>query len=91
MPKELQNQKNNPGIDTDKELFGDLFDEFNLDNSMQRFYSTANTRVANDQGAFAQFLYGDMPSSKENNAGGAMARVANIYRFTDPPVHQAIG
>lgn len=86
-----QIQKNNPGIDTDKELFGDLFDEFNLDNSMQRFYSTANTRVANDQGAFAQFLYGDMPSSKENNAGGAMARVANTYRFTDPPVHQAIG
>jgi hypothetical protein len=85
-----QVQEQTPGIDTDKELFGDLYDNFTLDNSMQRFYTTANTRVANDQGAFAQFLYGDMPSGKENNAGGALARVQDSYRYTTPPVHKAI-
>jgi Family of unknown function (DUF5762) len=61
-------QKLNPGIkNTNKQLFGDLGEKWNLDQSMRRFYSTANTKVANDQGAFAQFLYGNMPSAKEGD------------------------
>jgi hypothetical protein len=55
----------NPGIiDTDKQLFGDLGENFNLDQSNRAFYSTANTRVTNDQGAYAKYLYGDMPSCR---------------------------
>ena len=59
----------NPGIkNTNKQLFGDLADNFEFDWSMRNFYSTPNTRVTNDQGAYGQFLYGNMPSAKEGNA-----------------------
>jgi len=62
-------QNLNPDIkNTNKQLFGDLGENFYLDQSNRNFYSTANTRVANDQGAFAQFLYGDMPSCRDGNA-----------------------
>lgn len=58
-------QKLNPSIkNTNKQLFGDLGEKFEFDQSQRSFYSTANTRVASDQGAYAQFLYGTMPSCK---------------------------
>jgi hypothetical protein len=61
-------QSLNPGIkNTNKQLFGDLGENFYLDQSMRVFNSTPNTRVASDQGAFGQFLYGNMPSAKEGN------------------------
>jgi hypothetical protein len=73
----------NPGIkNTNKQLFGDLWENFNLDQSNRVFYSTANTRVTNDQGAYAEFLYGNMPSAKESNPEGNMQRVADNYRYT---------
>ena len=58
----------NPSIkNTNKQLFGDLKNDFEFDQSMWNFYSTANTKVTNDQGAFANFLYGNMPSAKEGD------------------------
>ena len=73
----------NPTIkNTNKRLFGDLWQQFQLDQSNRAFYSTANTRVASDQGAYAQFLYGNMPSGKESTPEGAMARVQDNYRYT---------
>ena len=45
-------------------LFTDLGDAMSFEQSMQRFYTTANSRVANDQKAFAEFCYGNMPSCK---------------------------
>jgi hypothetical protein len=61
-------QSLNPGIkNTNKQLFGDLGENFYLDQSLRVFNSTPNTRVASDQGAFGQFLYGNMPSAKEGN------------------------
>jgi hypothetical protein len=77
-----QTQMLNPDIkSTNKQLYGDLYDNWNLDQSMRRFYSTANTRVENDQGAFSQWLYGDLISSKESNIGGEIARVKDSYRY----------
>ena len=77
-----QTQMLNPGIiNTNKQLFGDLYGNYQLDNSMMRFYSTANSRIASDQGAFSQYLYGNMPSGKESNAEGALARVQDNYRY----------
>jgi len=59
----------NPGIkNTNKQLFGDLANNFELDWSMRNFYSMPNTRVTNDQGAYGEYLYGYMPSAKEGNA-----------------------
>lgn len=73
----------NPEIkNTSKQLYDSLWDKFELDQSNRVFYSTANTRVANDQGAYAKFLYGTMPSGKESNADGAFARVQDNYRYT---------
>ena len=53
--------------DMDKRLFGTLGENFDFDTSMRQFSSTANTRIVNDQGAFAQFLYGNMPSCKDGD------------------------
>ena len=77
-----QTQMLNPGIiNTNKQLYGDLKDNYDLDNSMMRFYSTANTRVASDQGAYADYLYGGMYSAKESTPEGAMMRVKDNYRY----------
>jgi hypothetical protein len=75
-------QKLNPGIkNTNKQLFGDLGEKFYLDQSNRNFFSTANTRIANDQTAYANFLYGNMPSSKESGIDGAMQRVKDNPRY----------
>ena len=72
----------NPGIkNTNKQLYDSLWDKFELDQSNRIFYSTPNTRVSNDQTAYAEFLYGTMPSAKESNAEGAFARVQDNYRY----------
>lgn len=77
-----QTQMLNPDIkSTNKQLYGDLYDNWTLDQSMRRFYSTANTRVENDQGAFSHWLYGDMYSSKEDTPESAMMRVKDNYRY----------
>jgi hypothetical protein len=73
-------QSLNPGIkNTNKQLFGDLGENFYLDQSLRIFNSTPNTRVASDQGAFGKFLYGNMPSAKEGNA---FALLQDNYRYT---------
>lgn len=75
-------QMMNPSIEnTNKQLYGDLWQNFQLDQSNRLFYSTANTKVVNDQGAFADFLYGDMPSAKESTPDGDMQRVKDNYRY----------
>ena len=78
-----QTQMLNPSIiNTNKQLYGDLKANYDLDNSMMQFQSMPNTRVANDQGAYAEYLYGNMPSSKSSGPDGAFQRVADSYRYT---------
>ena len=78
-----QTQMLNPDIiSTNKQLYGDLKDNYDLDMSMQRFYSTANSRVTNDQGSFGAYLYGNMPSAKEDTPEGNIQRYADAYRYT---------
>ena len=50
-----------------KKLFQDLGDAFTFDQSMRSWYSTPNTQIPNDQGAFAEYCYGDMISCKEGD------------------------
>ena len=77
-----QTQMLNPSIiNTNKQLYGDLKANYDLDNSMMQFYSMPNTRVANDANAYAMFLYGNMPSSKSSGPDGAFQRVADSYRY----------
>ena len=76
-------QMMNPDIkNTNKQLYGDLWQNFELDQSNRQFFSTANTRVTNDQSAFGEYLYGYMPSAKESTSDGAFARVQDNYRYT---------
>jgi hypothetical protein len=76
-------QMMNPGIkNTNKQLFGDLWQNFQLDNFLRPFNSCPNTRISNDQGAYGQFLYGNMPSAKEDTPEGNMQRYADSYRYT---------
>jgi hypothetical protein len=78
-----QTQMLYPGIkNTNKQLYGDLYDNYQLDTDMmQRFYTTANTRVESDQNSYAMYLYGNMPSAKEDNGAGNMQRYADSYRY----------
>lgn len=72
----------NPDIkNTNKQLFSSLTDNFYLDQSNRAFFSTANTKIPNDQKAYGEFLYGNMPSAKESSIEGNMQRVADNYRY----------
>ena len=72
----------NPDIkSTNTQLYNDLKDNYDLDKSMMRFYSCANTRVTNDQGAYADYLYGSMYSAKESTPEGALMRQKDAYRY----------
>ena len=64
--KEIIKQNFNDQSVEDK-LFNDLGDKFQFEQSMRQFYSTANTRVANNQKDFAQFCYGNMASCKDGD------------------------
>jgi len=63
--KEINEKAGNVG--PDPRLFLDLGDSLSFENSMRSFHPTANTKIPNDQTAFAQYLYGNMPSCKEGN------------------------
>jgi hypothetical protein len=77
-----QTQMLNPTIDsTNNLIYGDIKDNYDLEKSLINFYSTPNTRVANDQGAYADFLYGSMYSGKESTPEGSWMRVKDNYRY----------
>ena len=50
-----------------EKLFADLANEFEFEQSMRPFYSTASSTIPNDQKSFAEFCYGSMISCKEGN------------------------
>lgn len=65
--KEFVKDANPDQPDIADKLFKNLGDELQFEQSMRPFYSTPNTRVMNDQQAFADFCYGSMVSCKEGN------------------------
>ena len=76
-------QHMNPGIkNTNKQLYGDLWENFQLDQSNRVFNSTPNTRVTNDQSAYAKYLYGNMPSAKGSTMEDNLQREKDNYRYT---------
>ena len=61
-------QEVNPGQpNIGDQLFRDINEQLSFEQSMRPFHSNAATTIPNDQGAFAQFCYGDMISCKEGN------------------------
>ena len=65
--KELVRQSHPNQPDIADKLFQDLGDQYEFEQSLRPFYSTANTIIPNDQNAFAQYCYGGMISCKEGN------------------------
>lgn len=61
--------KNNLGDNdiVEQRLFREIGDNFGFEQSMRNFYTTPNTRIPNDQEAFANFCYGDMISCKDGD------------------------
>ena len=58
----------NPDLDNlEDRIFKDLGDNYVFNQSMRNFYTMPNTNVPNNQGAFAEFCYGNMPSCKEQD------------------------
>lgn len=60
-------------------LFGDMVESVTFDNSMRNFYATPSTTVPNDQGAFAQFLYGGHTTCKEGDPAACEKQVFRKY------------
>jgi hypothetical protein len=60
-----------PPNHTPEETYGKLFrtlgDNAVFESSMRQFHPVANTRIPNDQDAFAKFCYGEMKSCKEGD------------------------
>jgi len=59
--KNLNNDKGFP------DLFRDLGDKLEFDQSMRSFYVNPNTQIPSDQDEYLKFLYGNLPSSKNVN------------------------
>ena len=51
----------------DEGIFKDYSDIFNNKNSQRQFFTVPGKDVPNDQGSFAQWLYGSPPTCKEGN------------------------
>lgn len=52
----------------DEGIFKDYSDIFNNKNSQRQFFTVPGKDVPNDQGSFAQWLYGSPPTCKEGNS-----------------------
>tara|TARA_B110000977_G_C10964799_1_gene449996 strand:+ start:119 stop:784 length:666 start_codon:yes stop_codon:yes gene_type:complete len=50
-----------------EDLYRDVNDIFGKNNSQRQFYTVPGNQVPNDQGSFAQWLYGTPPTCKEGN------------------------
>ena len=67
-----------------QKLFSNINDELEFNSCMRQFYSTANTRIPNDQKGFAEFAYGDMISGKEGNKQALTRNHTGAYGYVIP-------
>ena len=61
----VEDMGGNPNLED--RLFRDLGDNYEFSNSMRNYFATPNTKIPNDQHAFAEYCYGAMISCKEGN------------------------
>jgi hypothetical protein len=77
--KQLVVDSNPDQPDIADKLFKDLGENLAFEQSLRQFNSNPNTTIPNDQGAFAEFCYGSMISSKEGNN---FAAARNMSHYT---------
>lgn len=75
-------QEQNPDQpDIADKLFTNLTDQFDFEQSMRPFYSTASTTIPNDQAGFAEYCYGSMISCKEGNLFACARNKSNFILY----------
>jgi len=62
----------------DNRIFQDLGDNISFNRQMRNYITMPNTKIPNDQKAFGEFLYGNMPSCKD---GDYLQCDKNNYRY----------
>lgn len=60
-----------------EDLYRDVSDVFGKNNSQRQFYTVPGNQVPNDQGAFAQWLYGRPKTCKEGNSVACLSDLGN--------------
>lgn len=60
-----------------EDLYRDVTDIFGKKNSQRQYYTVPGSQVPNDQGSFAQWLYGRPPTCKEGNQIACLADLGN--------------
>lgn len=60
-----------------EELYRDVKDVFGKNNSQRQFYTVPGKQVPNDQGSFAQWLYGTPKTCKEGNQIACLSDMGN--------------
>ena len=60
-----------------RKLFSNVGDQYNLDRSLIQFYTTSSTDIPNDRENYQQWLYGNMPSCKDQDP---IACLKNSFR-----------
>lgn len=69
-----------PTMNTGKMMFGDLWDNFELNQSNRAFYTMPSTTIPNDQEKFGQALYGNMLSGHESGFARMLDNTRYIMR-----------
>ena len=62
-------------LNIDGEQMGDVNDIFGKNNSQRQFYTVPGNQVPNDQGSFAQWLYGTPKTCKEGNSIACLSQM----------------
>jgi hypothetical protein len=57
-----------------EDLYRDVTDVFGKNNSQRQFFTVPGNQVPNDQGGFAQWLYGTPPTCKEGNKTACLSQ-----------------
>lgn len=60
-----------------EDLYRDVKDIFGKANSQRQFYTVPGNQIPNDQGSFAQWLYGTPPTCKEGNRISCLSDMGN--------------
>ena len=60
-----------------EDLYRDVKDVFNKNNSQRQFYTVPGSKVPNDQSSFANWLYGTPPTCKEGNGIACLGDMGN--------------
>ncbi len=65
-------------------LYRDIGDLYATKNSQRQFYTTANTKIPNDQDKFADWLYKQPMTCKEGNGHKCINNISNTVTSDTP-------